>query len=222
MTKYWDVGKVKTRLGATIGMPQAALLHRLFFTHLCQSLSALRGRRIVCLAPDSKLESFRSELRSLQLDQSWETICQAEGCLGNRMQNWFESVLQDPRRPTSKAILIGADCPTVSVELIEKACDELESHDVVLGPAADGGYYLIGLASPWTSLRFQTVFHEIPWSTNRVLSITRERLVDAGLSFCELEVREDIDTLAELNRLREQLASPFTMDRGRVRPTSAR
>jgi glycosyltransferase A (GT-A) superfamily protein (DUF2064 family) len=83
----------------------------------------------------------------------------------------------------------------------------LRAHDVVLGPAADGGYYLIGLRGPWVSHQagFETLFQNMPWSTARVLPITRERLKTAGLSFTELETREDVDTIVELNHLRASL-----------------
>jgi hypothetical protein len=108
--------------------------------------------------------------------------------------------------------LIGADCPTIDLPLIEQAQDHLTSHDVVIGPAADGGYYLIGIAAPWTTSRFRTIFEEIPWSSEEVLPLTRLRLASAGLSWYELEVQEDIDTAAELNRLRSKLSATLAAE----------
>lgn len=140
-------------------------------------------------------------------------MLQGEGSLGNRMERWFDTVLGDPRQATSRAILIGADCPTLSVAMLDEAQHRLATHDVVLGPAADGGYYLIGISTPWNAGRFHTIFDEIPWSTDQVFRITRERLVDAGISCYQLQEREDIDTMAELNRLRKQLSAPADEDR---------
>jgi len=139
---------------------------------------------------------------------------QADGSLGNRMERWFNAVFQDPRRPAERAILIGADCPTLSRAQIDEAHHRLDTHDVVIGPATDGGYYLIGISAPWTIERFHAIFDDVPWSTDQVFRITQERIAAAGLSCHQLQEREDIDTLAELKRLREQLAAQTMTDPG--------
>ncbi len=120
------------------------------------------------------------------------------------MQRWF---IHNLRNVSSRAILIGADCPRLDAGQIEQASESLQTRDVVLGPAADGGYYLIGLHGAWQSneSRFETLFRDVPWSTDQVLSVTRSRLETAGLSFAELETREDVDTIDELRNLRESL-----------------
>jgi hypothetical protein len=210
MTKYWDVGQVKTRLGASVGMRQAAALHRLFVAHLCTSLAHVAERNTVCLSPDSSLGRFQRALNSWGLEDRWDTMPQGTGNLGERMGRWFERCL-DPSSASgsSRAILIGADCPTLDADLIRSAGDSLKKRDVVLGPAADGGYYLIGLRGPWQSRRseFESLFRDIPWSTDQVMGITRRRLGSAGLSNTELDVREDVDTLAELDHLRQSVAT---------------
>lgn len=206
MTKYWDIGKVKTRLGSSIGMRRAASLHRLFLTHLCESLTAVHARREVCLSPSSRSEALIAELKQLGLANSWRVVPQADGDLGNRITHWFDTTFSAQFDPV-QAILIGADCPTLSVGLIAEASDRLASHDVVLGPALDGGYYLIGISAPWRRSRFLPLFDRIAWSTEKVLSQTRGRLAESGLSWYELESREDVDTLTELDRLRMQLLS---------------
>ena len=109
-----------------------------------------------------------------------------------------------------RAILIGADCPAaLDAEQLIRAGEALRTHDVVLGPARDGGYYLIGLRGPWKShaSRFESLFRDIPWSTDRVGDVTRAKLRSAGLAAFELAIQEDIDTIAELNRLRATLAT---------------
>jgi rSAM/selenodomain-associated transferase 1 len=207
MTKFWDEGQVKTRLGASIGMTRAAEIHRLFVIHLCRVLSNFEGHRILCLSPSSRQQPLRLELQALNLDDRWQIEAQADGDLGNRMAYWFDQVLGGQHSQDFHAILIGADCPTIPVELITEAGRQLSSHDVVVGPTFDGGYYLIGIAAPWNRDRFHGLFHHMPWSTDQVITVTRQRIADAGLRCYELATREDIDTVQDLNRLRDQLAA---------------
>lgn len=207
LTKYWEVGQVKSRLGKDIGMARAASLHRSFVLHLCHSLASIHARRVVCLAPQSARDPLRETLCSQGLERAWEVMLQTEGSLGDRMGGWLDAVFCDPSQPTSCAILIGADCPTVTVRQIEEARRKLESHDVVIGPAADGGYYLIGVSAPWSHDRCRTLFAEIPWSTDQVYPLTRSRIAEAGMSCSELETQGDVDTLDDLYRLREELAA---------------
>ena len=88
------------------------------------------------------------------------------------------------------AVLIGADCPTLNADDLEMAFNELQQGtDVVLGPAEDGGYYLIGMSSDYPRL-----FENIPWSTHNVLAATEMHLRGQGLSWHLLPVRRDIDT----------------------------
>jgi rSAM/selenodomain-associated transferase 1 len=204
MTKYWEVGRVKTRLGDSIGMTRSAALHELFVTCLCDSLRHVQGKRTICLAPDSRVSDFVSVLASSEMDKTWDVLPQGDGTLGERMQRWFVHCLS---KDSSRAILIGADCPTLSSDTVAKAEHALDSHDLVLGPAADGGYYLIGLRGSWVQRgkSFEQLFRDIPWSTDSVLSETRGRANAEGLSVAELETMEDVDTQAELDRLRLQL-----------------
>ena len=205
MAKYWTVGTVKTRLGASIGMVKSASLHQLFVSHLCRNLCRIGRRRVICVAPDDQRTAIESSLRSLQLDHLWDVAMQGEGDLGQRMKRWFTCYLDGP---ASRAILIGADCPTLEPELIGHAGNLLGDHDVVLGPAVDGGYYLIGLRGSWASIqsRVDSLLTDIPWSSERVMSISRARCQDAGLSWVELPVREDVDTIRELNNLQAMLS----------------
>jgi glycosyltransferase A (GT-A) superfamily protein (DUF2064 family) len=147
---------------------------------------------------------METALKSWGLDRQWDVKPQGPGNLGERMARWFTCNL---RNESSRAILIGADCPRLDAGQIGQARENLQTREVVLGPAADGGYYLIGLHGSWQSneSRFEELFREVPWSTAQVLSVTRGRLETAGLSFAELETREDVDTVVELRNLRESL-----------------
>jgi glycosyltransferase A (GT-A) superfamily protein (DUF2064 family) len=123
------------------------------------------------------------------------------------MHHWFKQRLAD--HPDNTAILIGGDCPNLGIEEIETAIRLLRRHQVVLAPAIDGGYTLIGLRGPWRSgtKGHDVLFEQIPWSTDSVLRITRERIREAGFSLAELPTMADIDNREDLDHLRRQLMS---------------
>ncbi len=218
MAKFWTPGEVKTRLGAAVGMSAAARLHRLFTGHLCQTLRHCGDSRWLCVAPDRQTARFSEFLKVEKLDDSWQVVPQGEGDLGQRMSHWFGRYLtagpgdDSPQTPLS-AVLIGADCPTLNDQTIRQAAQLLDHHDVVLGPAVDGGYYLIGLRGPWSS-RLEPIFDDVPWSEPEVFRITCDRIAQSGLSLGLLPVAEDIDTVAELDRLGKRLGEE-SADRSR-------
>lgn len=207
MAKYWTAGDVKTRLGATIGAAAAAEIHRLFCRDLCLRLATFEGLRQLVLSPDDLLDEARNELPA-----SWSLIGQGDGDLGERMARWFCHCSQDCSghpdiEPRPIAILIGADCPSIELATIEQAVTALATSDLVLGPAVDGGYYLIGLRLPWRDA-YRALFRELPWSTAKVLEITRQRAAEEALTVAELDLLEDIDTIDELERLLGTLSQP--------------
>ncbi|NNE01406.1 MAG: glycosyltransferase, partial [Pirellulaceae bacterium] len=206
MAKYWTPGAVKTRLGQLIGMEQSACLQKLFLTHLADSLSDFATRRVVAVTPIDKLQEVAK-----CVSPAWDVVPQADGDLGHRMQSWFRDALTD----SDYAILIGADCPLLDPQRLGSASDFLQQHDVVVGPAVDGGYYLIGLRGPWDD-RYDSLFDDIPWSTDQVLARTLSRASANDLSLVQLAVDEDIDTRDSLQRLRRLLnATADTSDRHR-------
>ena len=95
-----------------------------------------------------------------------------------------------------QVLIIGTDAPTLPLDHVKQALTRLEQHDLVLGPALDGGYYLIGLKRP-----IQALFHDIPWSTDQVLKRTQEQAAKAGLTVALLEPWRDVDTLDDLQAL---------------------
>ena len=209
MAKYWEPGRVKTRLGASVGMGLAAELHRIFVLHLCEVLAGVDAAKQVVVAPDEKRADVAATLPS-----SWSVVGQGSGELGRRMARWFQTRLgtdsdegvspESVARP--RAVLIGGDCLTVVPTVIAEAFEKLAIHDVVIGPSADGGYYLIGIAGHWNPAR-AALFENVPWGTERVAETTRRRVESAKLSAAELALKEDIDTIDEFSRLRESLAS---------------
>lgn len=222
MAKFWTLGEVKTRLGRSTGMHQAARIHQLFVQKLSKSLAHSADQRVAVVTPANQASRFAA-----QISPQWSIVCQSDGDLGQRMMNWFSHTLgqPDPVDPHSSgddaspspfagqrmAVLIGADCPLIDPDVIESAASKLESHDVVLGPADDGGYYLIGLRGPWRS-DYESLFVSMPWSSDAVMSETRTRCQNQRLALATLENREDIDTIESLDRLRTLLRSREDVD----------
>jgi rSAM/selenodomain-associated transferase 1 len=112
--------------------------------------------------------------------------------LGERLASAFADLLPDP---ADRAVVIGADCPDLNPAVIREAFTALDEHDLVLGPARDGGYYLIGLRRPAPAL-----FERVSWGTDRVFAQTLERAERGGLRVATLGVLADIDTPEDLVR----------------------
>jgi rSAM/selenodomain-associated transferase 1 len=188
-----EPGAVKTRLAATLGAAEAAALYRAFLRDLALRF---RGGRITVrwsIAPP--VGGFAGELG---LDGR-DCFAQEGEDLGARMHAAFRRVLA---RPGARCVLIGSDMPQLSVELVGEAFAELDRVDLVLGPAEDGGYYLIAMREP------HDVFSGITWSQPSVLAETLTRASALDLRVHLLASGFDIDELRDLERLRELLAEP--------------
>jgi uncharacterized protein len=122
--------------------------------------------------------------------------------LGERLVSAFGQLLADS---ADRAVVIGADCPDLEPAAIRRAFAALEQHDLVIGPAHDGGYYLIGLSRPAPAL-----FDQVSWGTDRVCAQTLERADRGGLAVATLEILGDIDTPEDLVRFvaRRSVSSP--------------
>ncbi len=115
---------------------------------------------------------------------------QSEGDLGQRMLSAFVASLSQGRR---RVVLIGSDCPEITAPILSSAFALLTDHDLVLGPARDGGYYLIGLTAPYPEL-----FQDMPWGTAAVLTKTQTKAARLGLKTALLEPLTDIDRPEDL------------------------
>jgi len=120
---------------------------------------------------------------------------QCGGDLGKRMSYAFARGFE---RGYKSIIAIGSDCPELDEACLRQAADLLTKTDVVLGPASDGGYYLIGLRMDEPRL-----FEEIPWSTEKVLETSLLRIAETGLSHALLDTKEDVDDLPGFRRFIE-------------------
>ena len=139
--------------------------------------------------------------------------------LGERLSNAFAAFRQDG---WEKTVVLGGDSPLLPRAFVEEAFEALDRHDVVLGPAEDGGYYLIGLGGPAipdggpdepggpgtrrkTAGRYERLFESISWGTGRVLAQTRAAIRACGLSCHELPTWHDVDRPADLDRLAREI-----------------
>lgn len=178
-TRWPEAGRAKTRLIPAIGAERAAALHKRLTE---RTLAAVRGSGLpfelrVTGAPAS---AFRDWLGPAAF------VDQGEGDLGQRLRR------AGPPYPT---LFIGADAPDQSAELLRAAADALAAHPAVIGPAEDGGYWLLGLAQP-----VEGVFDGIDWSTEHVFAQTLDRLRAAGIEPALLPVLADCDRPEDLAR----------------------
>ena len=187
-TRYPEPGKVKTRLIPALGSTGAASLHRRLTAHALSLAKAFAdaGHLELRVAFDG------GHVQAMQqvFGEAYQYEPQAPGDLGRRLESAFAASLQQGRR---RVVLIGSDCPGISAPILSSAFARLTDHDLVLGPATDGGYYLIGLRAPQPEL-----FQDIPWSTGQVLTKTLEKAAGLGLRPALLKSLTDIDRPADL------------------------
>lgn len=192
-------GEAKTRLIPQLGALGAADLYRALAEEEVRRTTPRPGEydRLFFFAP----ADAGMEMQSWFAGQRW--LPQQGADLGERMAAAFEQAF---RGGAHRAALIGSDAPWVSRERVLEALAALDEHDLVLGPARDGGYYLIALDRARSAL-----FSGIRWSSASVLAASVERAGALGLGVRLLEPLPDIDTLADLRaewpRLRPLLAS---------------
>ena len=183
-------GQVKTRLAAATSPAFAARFSDACLRDLIERLENVGAGRALAYTP-ATAQAYFAALAA----EHWELVPQADGDLGQRMARFFT----DHARQAT--VLIGADSPTLPVSTIERAFILLRNHDLVLGPATDGGYYLIGVAG-----RLPPIFDGIDWGSDRVLAQTVARL-DASWKLALLQPWYDIDTLADWRMLQGHLAA---------------
>jgi rSAM/selenodomain-associated transferase 1 len=188
-------GAVKTRLaGAEFPPERAAELAAAFLRDTVATARHPSVRADVLLALDGDEADLPPDLRTLPI------LRQRGNDLGERLVGIFGDRFGEGR---TAVCVVGSDAPHLPAAFLAEAFGRLRraDTDVVLGPADDGGYYLVGLKEPRPAL-----FAQIPWSTAGVLEATRERARADGLRVALLPPWYDIDTLDDLARLRRDLA----------------
>jgi rSAM/selenodomain-associated transferase 1 len=183
-------GAVKTRLIPAIGKHNATVLHAAMVTHSV-ALAAQNANHHVQLwcTPDTTHSLFIRLRKNYPL-----TLHVQKGQdLGQRMQYAFEQTLKE----FDAALIVGTDCPTITVELLDQALQALyKDKDAVIAPAVDGGYVLLGLKKVYVEL-----FTRIAWGTDQVFAQTQQRLNRLPLTWQLLDTQWDVDRSEDLQRL---------------------
>jgi uncharacterized protein len=181
MAKVPMMGRVKTRLARDIGPAAAVRFYRANLGHVTHRLA--RDPRIqtcLAIAPDT-------DRRRVTCPAHVQRMGQGNGDLGQRMQRLLGRVSPGP------AVVIGTDIPAVTSGLISDAFKVLRTHDAVLGPAADGGYWLVGVRS---ARRTPNIFAHVRWSTEWTLADTLRNLKGRRVGF--VDALSDVDSAADV------------------------
>jgi rSAM/selenodomain-associated transferase 1 len=186
-------GHVKTRLVPPLSDEAARLLYTAFLSDLFARLEKLKKVAITVFYTGG---NDPAPLRALAPDR-FRFVAQEGGNLGERLENGFEHLL---RGEGSVAVMLGSDSPDVPLTFVKRAFLKLKHKDVVLGPASDGGYYLIGLRE-----RRPELFSGPVWSTDAVLEQTLEIIRDGRLSCSLLPLWYDVDDERSLALLRSMI-----------------
>jgi len=194
-------GQVKTRLCPPLTPDEAATLHGSFVldtlerTKTAASKLNLGFHRYLACAPAASLVFFQ-----IMEERHGVTLLDQVGDnLGARMSHTCDVLFAKGYR---RVVIVGTDVPSLPLEHYKQTFTLLDAHDVVLGPALDGGYYLLGLTRAVPDL-----FTDIPWSTDQVLARTKEQAAKLGLSTGLLPAWRDVDTIDDLVALIEASAA---------------
>lgn len=179
-----ELGKVKSRLARTVGEVEALRVYNLLLDKCkneCNKLDA---------------EKYLYYTSFIDLNDNWDNEIytkklQSEGNLGSRMSNAFSEINEN----NSPTIIIGSDCYDLNSKILNIAFDNLQTNDMVIGPANDGGYYLLGLKKYDASF-----FNDIEWSTETVFSATLKKAEAKNLKVSILQELIDIDTFEDLKK----------------------
>jgi rSAM/selenodomain-associated transferase 1 len=194
VAKQPEPGQVKTRLAHATNATWASQVAEAFLLDGLDRWRSFPARRVVVFAPAKAVGYFQRTAR-----ENFDLIPQSEGDLGQRMASFIAGQLQ---AGVSKVVLIGTDSPTLPVAYVHQAFQELQNAEVVLGPATDGGYYLLGC-----SCFVPELFERVPWSTSRVLHTTVARVRQERLRLALLPPWYDVDTLDDWRMLQGHVAA---------------
>jgi uncharacterized protein len=186
-TRYPIPGQAKTRLIPALGAAGAAQLQRRM-TRQTIATAQQTPHSIQIQFCGGTIDELRS-----WLGDKFIYAAQADGDLGDRMVQAFD---QGFAAGHDRVVIIGTDCPGIDRTILNQAFTALESHDLVLGPATDGGYYLIGLRR-----RIPALFDAIAWSTATVRAKTLEIAMELNLAYTLLPELSDIDRPEDLAHL---------------------
>ncbi|HYV39652.1 MAG TPA: TIGR04282 family arsenosugar biosynthesis glycosyltransferase [Gemmataceae bacterium] len=192
--KWPQAGQVKTRLAAQTSPEWAAQIALAFLRDTLTRLTSISARRVLACSGADTADQFAAIVQN-----QFELEPQSHGDLGQRMSAFFTACLANG---DERVVLVGADSPTLPLSYIETAFDALAVADVVLCPATDGGYCLMGCAG-----QAPPVFDGITWGGTNVLSETVARIKTAKLKLALLPPWYDVDMLEDWHMLRGHVAA---------------
>lgn len=186
--KYPEPGKVKTRLGKSIGYQNASDIYSVFIKHLLSEFTDQNNYTVTVYYSPKGKES------NLEILFGIKNMRPQKGkSLGEKLSNAFDESFASG---FSNTIVIGSDCIEINNNDIEKAFKLLSgNHQTVLGPTPDGGYYLVGLSEK----NYPVLFKDIDWSTERVFTQTMDKIKNAGINNKTLKYYRDIDEISDIN-----------------------
>lgn len=180
-------GKVKTRLAKDIGNDQALNIYKYLIAHTIEVTKDI----------DAAKEVYFSEFvenKEEWVSNGFQVRLQKGNELGSKMKAAFEDSFKNGYK---RVVLVGSDCLEINSQIIIEAFNKLKSTDTVIGPAEDGGFYLVGLSG-----LVKEIFEDKKWSTNSVLTDTVQTLTDKRVDYCLLKKLPDIDTVEDLKKYR--------------------
>lgn len=185
MAKEPHPASVKTRLRKSLTDEKRLALYVRLLEATIEKLRSVPGvDTFIAYTPETALSFFKKFKLGL--------FPQTEGTLGDRLYNAARKVLDGGYR---KAVLVGTDIPDISGSIVLNAFGLLSEHEIVFGPAVDGGYYLVGLKRP-----IRELFEDIPWSSERTLRESLDTAKKYGFSVATTETLLDIDTIDDVKR----------------------
>ena len=185
--KYPAAGQVKTRLAPHLHQNQICELYKNFVADILSTLKELDANIRIFFSPAEAKDNLQN-----WLGDQFSYTPQAGNDIGQKMKNAFINIFQDG---FSKAVLIGSDLPDLPGDFIKQSFEKLSSNDSVIGPAGDGGYYLIGFSK---NSFLPEVFDNINWSTDSVYENTRNILSQHNRKTAVLPKWHDVDTIEDL------------------------
>ena len=197
MARWPASGRCKRRLAVDIGSERAAIVQQRLTAHTFAIAEALNEQGAVDVQVAMSGVSIRSAQRWLPCLPPCTLVDQGRGSLGARMLRQIQHArIGQPNKPV---IVIGTDLADLCQNDLLHAIQRLQNQPLVLGPSADGGYWLLGLGSASTQLQLDALFAAVPWGSDKVLEITCARARELGLTPHQLRMKNDIDCLADLS-----------------------
>ena len=194
--KHPTPGKVKTRLAASIGEPEAAAIYKQLLDYTVDTAKSSGLPVSLWISPSDQKDWFQSHYPDVEI------LCQCDGHLGKRLQ-----LAATTHHQRGEAwIFLGSDCPTLTEHDLVDTSKALQSHDVVIGPSQDGGYWMVAGKQPHPEL-----WTDMPWSEPTLFQATIDVINHHNHRHLSMRQQSDMDTLEDLRRLQKsgKLPSEF-------------